>query len=79
MVLNPLFPTDIAKLISALAGHVVAALIFLKHHLAFVTPLEEIVVFKEKNSVLITTSTVPWQQALPAERNTADWTLNLFI
>lgn len=46
MVLNPLFSTEIAKLISTLASHVVAALVLFKHHLAPITSLEEIVVLK---------------------------------
>lgn len=79
MVRNPLYSAEIAKLIAALAGHMVTAFISLKHHPASVTPSEFVVVFKELRSALVAVSTVPRQLALPAEGNAADGTLHLFF
>ena len=79
MTLRPSFPAEIAKLMSALACHVIAAFIFFQHHPALLTSPEEVVALHVKNSILVAVSAVPGKHAHFAEGNTADRTLDLFF
>ena len=64
---------------SALAGHVIAALISLQHHPAFAAPPELVVALHVNNPVLVAASAVPRQQALSAGGAQADRALNLLV
>lgn len=79
MILLPLFSATIAKLMSTQTGHVIAALFFLKHHLAFTAPLVLVLVLKDHHPILVAVSTVSGQQTQFAEGNAANGTLQLFL
>lgn len=78
MVLDPLIPAEIAKLISASARHMLAAFDSLNHQPAFTSPVVKLA-RQISGTIIITAPTVSRQQALFAKRNQAHRTLHVLI
>jgi hypothetical protein len=53
MILSPFSTAKVTELVFALASHMIAAFIFLYHHLALVASSEVILVFHELNLVCV--------------------------
>lgn len=75
MQISPIFSTEIAKMMSAHACHMIASYFLLKHHPTFPVSLVLIIILHEICVVLVAASRVNWEEAFLAELDLADWTL----